>query len=387
MKKVLFITYDFPFPTTSGGKTRAYNMLKYAGEDIDKRLASFVRADFKEVYKSEIEKIGVKIEALFPRRKVVNPLNLIGLIRNKSFLNSLYYSDDVMEKIIDIVRRGGIDVVHYESIYAAYFMNQKIKELGVKQIFGTENIEYDVYGNYSNDVNLLLKPFVKNEVKKIKDEETNMYKSADLCIAVSDYDADVIRKYGATCEVVRNGVDLDKFRFKPHKSVEKKLLFVGNFSYFPNIDAMQYFYKEVFGNLAIDTTLTVIGRGSTKLEFAKNKRIKCFEFVNDIEEVYHDYDIMIAPIRLGGGTNFKIIEAFAAGLPVVSLPDRIQGLNVKDNKHLLIGSDASEFAKKIELLFNDKDLYNDVAKEARALVEREYSWKIIGKKLGAIWEK
>ncbi len=386
MKKVLFVTYDFPFPTTSGGKTRAYNMLKHA-EGIDKRLAAFVREDFNEKYKSEIEKIGVKIEALFPRRKVINPLNLIGVIRNKSFLNSLYYSDEVMEQIVEIVKREKIDVVHYESIYTAYFMSQRIKELGVRQIFGTENIEYDVYGNYSNNVNLFLKPLVKNEVKKIKDEEIKMYKYADLCIAVSGYDQEVIRKYGVECEVIRNGVDLDEFRFKPSKNIEKRLLFVGNFSYFPNVDAMQFFYKEVFGKLSSDTTLTVIGRGSTKLDFAKDKKIKNFEFVNDIEEAYHDADILIAPIRLGGGTNFKIIEAFASGLPVVSLPDRIDGLNVLDNKHLLIGSNASEFAEKIELLFSDKDLYNNVANEARALVEREYSWKIIGKKLSAIWEK
>lgn len=386
MKNILFITYDFPFPTNSGGKNRAYHMLKFSGKH-NKYLFSFIREDYKKENSGELEKIGVEIAGVVRRRKTSDIKNSLGLLKGQSIFKTLYYSKDVLEKIVTIVKEKNIDIVHFESYYVAFFISDKLRKMGVKQIFGTENIEYKTYESYSKNAFRFITPLINNQVNRIKKEEQELFKNADMCIAVSEPDAEIVRTFNK-CEVIKNGVDIDLLKFIiPSSKKGKKLLFVGNFTYAPNVDAINYFYKNIFINLPDDYRLLIIGKNGNELKISSDKRVEIREFIPNILDAYHEADLMVAPIRLGGGTNFKLLEAFAAGLPVVSLPERLKGLALKDNKNIIIVRDSKEFVEKIVSTLNDLDLRKRISIEARKLVEDEYSWDKIGKKLGNIWEK
>lgn len=385
MKKVLFVTYDFPYPTNTGGKNRVYHMLKHSGADIKKYLFSFTRDDSWESFVKEMNEIGVEVVGTKARRKVIDPRNIFGLLRQDSIFKTLYYSKSILADLLRIVRGYRIDIVHFESFYTSFYIPDLI-ERGVKQIFGTENIEFKVYQDYARRASFLLKPLYDLQVQKIKEEETSLFKKADLCIAVSEPDARQIRKYAKECEIIRNGVDLDEFKFEFSKSdFGKNLLFVGNFSYFPNVDAINYFYDEVFRQLHSDIRLTIIGKKVHTLKFLDDNRIEAIEFIPKIQDVYKKADIMLSPVRLGGGTNFKILEAMAMGVPVVSLPHRLEGLDVSDNENILVANDAKEFKEAIERLVGKPKLREKIARNARKLVEREYSWRVIGNNLNIIW--
>jgi glycosyltransferase involved in cell wall biosynthesis len=387
MKKILFVTYDFPYPTNTGGKNRAYHMLKHTGSDIKKYLFSFVREDFRKEYEDEMDKIGVEIAGVKKRRKLSDPRNILGLLRQDSIFKTLYFSNSTLSKICSIIQQREIDIVHFETLYTAFFINPQIKKLGVKQIFGTENIEFEIYEDYvKNKVPALLKPLFEFQVRSIKKEEIKLFKTADLCIAVSDKDAGEIKKYASACEVVRNGVDLDEFKFiEPKNKHGKRLLFIGNFTYFPNVDAINYFYKFIFKNLKNDITLTIIGKKVKALPFVDDPRIESKEFVSKIADEYEKSDIVVSPLRLGGGTNFKVLEAMAKGVPVISFPNRLEGLDYQDGENIVVVNNDLEFINKIKTMLNDLDFRKRISKEARQLVEREYSWKVIGKKLAQIW--
>ncbi len=384
MKKVLFVTYDFPYPINSGGKNRAYHMLKYSGNDIKKYLFSFTRDDFKEEDIKPLKDIGVEVVGMQRRRKVGDVRNVFGVSCGQSIIRTLYYSDKILNKILSIIHEKSIDIVHFESFYTAFYISNEIRKLSVKQIFGAENIEYNVYDEYANNTNFLLRPLYKLQVDKIRKEETSLFKKADLCIAVSDADALAIRKYARECEVIRNGVDIDEFKFNlPKNKKGTRLLFVGNFTYFPNVDAIDFFYNEIFKNLSGDIRLTVIGKKVKTLKF-DDLRIEKKEFIPRIQDAYEESDLVVAPVRLGGGTNFKVLEAMAAGVPVVSLPDRLEGLNLFNNKQIAIVKEK-EFAKKIISLLSDLEVRKRLARNARAFVEQEYSWKVIGNNLNKVW--
>ncbi|HVZ67357.1 MAG TPA: glycosyltransferase family 4 protein [Patescibacteria group bacterium] len=388
MKKVLFVTYDFPYPTNSGGKTRAYNMLKHSGNDVEKFLISFIRPDFNNEYIKEMEKIDVKVLELIPRKKVMSPTNALGLIGGKSIFNTLYFSKGILAQIIQQIIANHIDVVHFESFYTSFFIGDEIKKTGAKQIFGTENIESNLYEDYaSNNTKKYLRRFYMGQVGRIRREEEEIFKKADFNIAVSDDDAEVIKKYSPKVGVVRNGVDFDEFKFHlPKKEMGSKLLFVGNFSYFPNVDAMNFFYKEVFKDLPDNITLTAVGRGADNLSI-KDSRITFKEYVPKIQDEYEKADLMIAPIRLGGGTNFKIIEAMAVGLPVICLPHRIKGIGAENEKHLVVAETAWDFVGKTKVLLEDLKKRQRIAKAAREFAEKEYSWDVIGKRLNKYWKE
>lgn len=386
MKRVLFVTYDFPYPTTSGGKNRAFHMLKYSGSGFKKYLFSFVRSDFKKEYIKKLNEIGVEVVSTEPRRSLSDVRNIWGLLKRDSIFKTLYFSNRVLADLLDIIAEKKIDTVHFESYYTAFYISDQIKNLDVKQIFGTENIEFKLYEGFAANAPFFLRPLLDFQVQKIKREETEFFKKADVCIAVSEKDASIVRQYVEECEIIRNGVDIEDLKYiKPRKQVTN-ILFVGNFTYFPNVDAVNFFYKEVFKHLSHDVYMTIIGKKVSGLSFARDARIKTIEFIPKIKDAYKEADIMVAPVRLGGGTNFKILEAFACGVPVVSLPQRLEGLDVSDRKNILIANDAQEFRSKIEELLTDFDLRAKISENARKLAEREYSWKVIGNNLANVWD-
>ena len=388
MKKILFVTYDFPFPTTSGGKSRAYHMMKFGGKELELHLFSFVRSDFKEEYKSELEKIGIKKITTVFRKKLMRPGNIKTLFsKSHSIFYYLYFDKKIKEQLVNYVKTNKIDIVHFESFYTGFYISDTLSKLGVRQIFGTENIEYSIYKDYvAQKAPIFIKPLFAKEALKIQSEEERMIRLSDMTLAVTNNDLDVIKRINESCEIVENGVDINQFIYGvPEKIDRTKLLFVGNFSYFPNVDAIQFFYKEIFVNLPEKFTLTIIGKKVNTLGI-KDSRVSLIEFVPDIGTAYSTADIFISPIRIGGGTNFKILEAMAMGLPVIAHSARVKDLGAVSGRELLTAEKAPAFIEQIELLSKDYVLSLSISKSAREFIEKRYAWDIIGKKLNTLWK-
>ncbi len=387
MKNILFVTYDFPYPTNTGGKNRAYHMLKYSGPKFNKYLFSFVRRDFKEEYKKAMGEIEVETIGTYPRRKVVDPRNIVGLLTGKSIFHTLYYSKFIQEKILEEVRSRKIDIIHFESFYTGFYISESLRQLGVKQVYGSENIEHKLYDDYiKSNVSGILKSRYKNQVVKIEEEEILMYKNSDACLAVTQDEVNHIKKYTKKCFLIPNGIDIDDFVYsEPEKKQASNLLFVGNFTYFPNVTAMNSFYNNVFKSLPENVRLTVIGKKVNSLAFT-DQRIEKVEFIPDIKDAYKNADILISPITIGGGTNFKILEAMAAGVPVIAYGGRLDAVGAEDGKHVVVVENESEFGDKIIKLLGGLEFRKKLSGNARKLVEEKYSWKIIGRELAKVWE-
>jgi len=363
--KVLFFTYDFPYPLNSGGKNRAYHLLKYAGEGVEFFLFSFIRDDFDPHNREKLKEICVKKIQLFKRRKVRDLRTIAGALNPKaSVFKNLYFYKKILDKIVQTITLEKIDIVHYESFYTAFYLSERLSKLGVKQIFGTENIEHNIYKDYARYIaSPLLKPFFYLESFKIEHEEKSMFKRADLCVAVTGKEAEYITYSGAkSCSVVENGVDTKFFSFVPSKKKKgDTLLFVGNFSYFPNRDAILFFYNNVFQKLHHDLHFLIVGKHVRKLPIANDSRVERIEYIADIREAYKRADVMVSPVR-------------------------IEGLGVVPNEHVLIAESPSEFKEKIELLLNDESLKTQLSESSRKLVEEKFDWRKIGKKLNTIWK-
>lgn len=389
MRKILFISYDFPYPTNTGGKNRAFNLIKHANKNVELHLASFVRDDFKKEYEKEIQKIGIKTIRLFKRRKVRDIRNIPSLLSRNSIFWFLYYDRKTEASILNTIKSLKIDIVHFESYYTAFYMGRKIRGLGVKQIFGTENIEHFLYKNYAKQSGWLRRFFLNREIKKIENEETEFLRLSDNNIAVTDEEADFIKSItGRQCEVVPNGVDLDHFKYiYPSNKISNTLLFIGNFTYFPNVEAINYFYNQVFRKLNKNIKLLVVGKNAEKLDISRDNRIKAISYIEDIKEAYSKADVMVSPVRIGGGTNFKILEAMAFGIPIIADPARVNSFRVIDGQEMLLAETSLQYEQKIDLLLKDFSLRERLSKSARKLVEDKYSWKGIGKKLNIIWKR
>ena len=182
-----------------------------------------------------------------------------------------------------------------------------------------------------------------------------------------------------------NGIDTKKIQLVK-KTSSNKILFVGNFSYFPNIKAIEDFYREVFIKTP-NATLVIVGKDArSKLSFINDERVEAYGFVEDLAQVYQNACVFVFPIRFGGGTNFKVLEAMAYGVPLVAFPDKITNIEgISDKDYFPV--DTFEEMKNIltSILKGKLDVSNPIL-QARKIVEKNYSWEKIGLNLSKIWQ-
>ena len=389
MRKVLFFTYDFPYPITSGGKNRAYHMLKYASSDVELHLFSFIRSGFKEVYKEELKKIGVENSTLFerPAAKKIQILKKVIQKPQQSIFKSLYYSSEIDEKLEDYLRVNEISILHAESFYTGFYLSKKKKEMGIRQIYGSENVEHMLYREYvENSVPFLQKPLYSYQVKRILEEEKKMSDVADICLTVSQEDKQKLSRITKTqITVVDNGIDTKIIQLVK-KTSSNKILFVGNFSYFTNIKAIEDFYREVFLKIP-NATLVIVGKDAgLKLSFTNDKRVEIYNFVEDLAQVYQSARAFIFPIRFGGGTNFKVLEAMAYGVPLVAFPDKITNIEgISGGDYFPVETFEEMKNTLISILEGKLDVSRPVL-QSRKIVEKNYSWEKIGLNLSKVWQ-
>lgn len=201
----------------------------------------------------------------------------------------------------------------------------------------------------------------------------------DEVVVVSETDAKYLRRHGLGSHVVHNGVDTMACKQIAPARNSTNLLFVGNLSYEPNVDGVEWFCESVLPRIQAmvpSTTLTVIGHSPPGRirELAGRGGITVVGSVGDVEPFYRSSAIAIVPLRAGSGTRIKILEAMSFGRTVVSTSIGSEGLSVVDGHHLLLADEATEFAARIVRLLRSPGERQRIVRAARRLVEQKYEW-------------
>lgn len=200
--------------------------------------------------------------------------------------------------------------------------------------------------------------------------------------------------------IVSNGVDIEKFKARitpENNSYEKRILFIGEFKWVQNRDAIEWIIKEIWPKLMAEfipsmtdkgIKLWVVGRSIPdsirKLTSDKNI-IFDEEAPKETELVYQKADLLLAPIRVGGGTSFKILEAMSSGVPVITT-DLGNAIEAKEELEIVIGKNPQDFVIKIKKLLEDKEFYGTISSNARKLIEKKFNWKKIAQDLDSVYE-
>jgi glycosyltransferase involved in cell wall biosynthesis len=200
------------------------------------------------------------------------------------------------------------------------------------------------------------------------------------------------QRYALTtpCYVIPNSIDVNYYEFvyppqvsapEAASSAPQDLLFLGSFGHSPNADAAKQLIEQIFPplkRLYPDCRLLLVGSRPTQemLEAAKRDRhIIVTGEVPDVRPYLASASIMVVPLRKGSGTRFKILEAFASRLPVVSTTKGAEGLNVRDSEHLLIRDSTEAIVEAASILWDHPSLGKELAISAFQLVREHYSWE------------
>jgi glycosyltransferase involved in cell wall biosynthesis len=393
---ILMVSSYLPFPLYSGGQVRLFNLIKELSVKHDITLICEKRSNQTEEDIKAVEKICKKVITV-PRRKQWSAGNIIksGSSQN-SFLLTGHTHKIMQQKIIEELAAEYYDLIHVET----YYVIQNLPDVFIPVVLVEHNIEYKVYERYIKQAPALLRPLLAVDVLKIKNEEEASWKRAESLVAVSKDDQLVMEKKGVAAKLVPNGVNTEQFAFKgvmsEPKHKEKKILFIGDFKWIQNRDSVQFIIKEVwpllrqgFAGQASNVKLWIVGRSiPDSIRSLTNDPNVVFDeasSANATQEIFQEAAVLLAPIRVGGGTSYKILESMSCGTPVVTMQLSADAIEAEDGETVLVGQNPSELADKTVSLLQDSVLYEKISTNGRNFVELTYTWKEIAKRLDDVY--
>lgn len=387
---ILFISAILPYPLYSGGQVRIYNLLKRLSRTHAIHLFSFIRDEDENKWKKELD--FCKSVTTVYRGRARQAKYLIKAVCGRYPWLLATYDNTQMRKAVELkLSQQPFGLIHIEPGYVW----PSVPNTKIPLVVSEHNIEYEVYDSYVNHFSIpFLRPALRGDVRKIQLWEKRIWQKAASVIAVSESDKKYISSEVASDKVfvVPNGVDLVRFPFSPKKSVNEKSLtffFVGNFAWIQNRDSIEYLLTTLWPSISKKypgAHVKIVGKNfPDSLRHMMNDHIALLDHVDDIAVELRRADIMLAPIRVGGGTKYKILEAMGSGLPVITTTKGIEGLALANGKNIIVADTINETISAIDILMDSRHRMSIVS-SARELIEKSYSWDIIAKSLENVWE-
>jgi len=394
---ILLVSSYLPYPLFSGGHIRLYNLIK---ELSCKHKITLIceKRDYQGYSEINELKNFCKKVITVPRKKQWSLGNILKTgFSTLPFLVIGHTNSEMQAKIRKELNENQFDLIHIETSYVM----QNIPTTKVPIILVEHNIEYLVYKRFADKASLPLKLLLSIDVVKLKNWEESMWTKATKLVAVSEIDKRVMEKKRKDVFVVSNGADVDKFQISSLKSQAlkggKKILFIGEFKWMQNRDAIKWIIKEIWPKLKAEfiplmtdkgIKLWVVGRSipdSIRRLTSDKNIIFDDQAPKETELIYQKADVLLAPIRVGGGTSFKILEAMACGVPVITT-SLGNAIDAKENSEIVIARDADDFVVELKKLLEDEEFYKTISKNARSLIEKKFNWKKISQDLNAVYE-
>ncbi len=385
MKKLLFITIELPFPPTSGGRMKSWNMLKFFSKSYRVGLACPIKYG-----PDEIEKMSRQIDLVeFLHERVEIPRSGKTLLQSHMrgiTINTLRSrSDRLIDQVAKIIDEYDVVVLdHYES---AQYLPASYRGT---VIFHAHNATYLMWERYAqSDAKWMYRIATWLEGKRVKQAEVEICQRADLVFA-SPNDIDSLVSAGAEPQKFREtyhlGDDsqlaLPSIRFG---DTTKTLLYVGTLNWEANVDGLLWFMEHVWPTVSQQEPTAVVKIVGSKpdprlLEAAKqHSRIEFTGFVEDLEPLFSSSRLFLAPLRFGSGIKVKVLNAMCRGLPTITTPVGAEGLAAVHGAHLSITDTADAMIASILNLMNNEREWSDMERMSRELVREKYTWnKVLG---------
>lgn len=394
--KILMVTPYVPYPPSSGGQIRTYNLLKYLSQNNEITLVALYKNDEEKKYESYLKKYCKNIYLCKRPSSPWQFKNIFKTIFSSSpFLVVRNYSDEAKTIINKLLRSEKFDVIHAETFYVM----PHIPETKVPTVLVEQTIEYKVYKHFVNSLPFYLRMlmYFDIDIMKLKYWERFYWKKANAVVVVSSSDEKLIRneepllKTSIIPNCVGDEMIIDKLEEKDLQS--PTIFFQGNFFWLQNVEAAKFIIDQIYPQLVKElpkVKIIIAGQNAKKLGDLIDKSIKIINIepdnINKVKELFRENTLFIAPIFGPGGTRLKILAAMGSGMPVISTVTGIVGLEVTDNKDVAIANDPTEFVSKIKRLLTNKKFYEKIRKNAYNLVKEKYQWNQTAKELESVYK-
>jgi polysaccharide biosynthesis protein PslH len=382
---ILAITSELPWPLDRGGHLRSFHLLRGLAADFDVRLVAPIEPG-QEAFVPALSAAGIRVCAVpvGPRRAPIETLRVFraALAREPYVLFRRHDRASVRYSVTTQVAVNRPDLLYLDHLDSVLYADV----CRVPAILDAHNVYSALVRRTAEEQpHRIVGQYLRGEARLLERAERRAASRAALVTATSDEDCAYYEACGAgRVAMVANGVDCDRYATLPliRHSRPPVILYVGTMSWGPNAAAAKFLAVEVLPRIQLrlpDARLRIIGRDPPAeiRALAERPNVEVTGGVPDVVPHLGSAHALAVPLESGGGTRLKILEAFAAGLPVVSTRVGCEGLRAEHGVHLLVAS-RERMAQALVSVLTNRLLAYGLAERARSLVREHYDWRSIG---------
>lgn len=372
--KLVVLLSRFPFPLEKGDKLRAYHQITELSKTFDVYLIAISEKEITAEHHKQLLNFCKEIHIIRITKLSILFNLFLSFISNKPFQTGYFFSYRGKNKV-DLL---------LESIKPNYIYSQLIRTSEYIKNYHACPKTIDYMDALSKGIERRIdkapwyaKWVFRSEAKRLKNYERVIFDYFEHKTIISDQDREfILHPNRKEIISIPNGIDARFFEFpKPVPSYD--LVFIGNLSYAPNIEAVEYISNELLKkNKQLSCLISGATPHPTVEKIARNTaQIHLQGWTEDIREAYVSGKIFIAPMMIGTGMQNKLLEAMALGIPCITTTLANNAIQAIHNEHILVANTADEFLVAITGLLSDEQLYQRISSNGQAFIKHNYSWQ------------
>lgn len=332
-------------------------------------------------HRSALAKYCERLTVMQTRSELAQRLRAVPHLFTRTPLTVPYfYSAELAAEVRKAIRMRSYDRIFvYCSAMAQYV--QFVDQIPI--VMDLVDVDSDKWAQYSTYKRFPLSFIYGREARTLREYEREVCDKSAAVIVTTEREAQLAREIPvATCvHVIPNGVNIDYFdpAAVPPESGPPTVVFTGDMSYFPNIDAVIYFARKVLPLIResiADVRFLIVGRNPSQdvKQLQEIAGVEVTGFVPDVRTYLAKAQVAVAPFSIAAGIQNKILEAMAYGVPVVATPHATRGLSPAVAELVDTGTTAEQLAAKVVLLLRDSSFARRTGLESRRRVADHYRW-------------
>jgi len=378
---IVFVVSRFPFPLEKGDKLRAYHQIKELSNSFSVHLIALTDSPVNEQHANELERFCASVSVYKLSKISIFWNSCMTLFGNKPIQVGYFFNKIVFRKVQKKLKE--IEPIHIvtqlirTTEYTKNYHNCP-KTLDYMDAL-SKGIERRIGKEY-----WYLNWIFRLESKRLRNYERSVFDYFEYKTIISEQDRNLIfhpERMKITC--VPNGIDNSFFEYKKSNEANFELVFVGNMSYAPNIEASKFLANSLLPRLQ-NCKLLIAGatpHSSVQKLAEQSESITISGWLDDIREAYCDGKIFIAPMMIGTGMQNKLLEAMALGIPCITTTLANNAIHAVHNQSIIVANTTEEMIFAIQDLLSDVDKAQSIGMQGKEFVKYKYSWRMSTKNL------
>ena len=388
--RILYVCHRFPFPPKRGGKIRPFNMISHLSKNHQVDVVSISRSKEEEEEGKGISEYcnsytSCKISNILAWSKA--------LLFGATFLPAsfgYFHSFKMKKSIKKLLTDNHYDLIFVHCSSVAHYVSW-VKD--VPKILDFGDMDSQKWLEYSKFKSFPFSLIYKIEGIKLEHEEKRLATKFNFSSCTTRAEHETLVSYQATDNTFwfPNGVDAEYFHTQTGY-VENQICFIGRMDYYPNQEGMFWFCEHVWPKILAsdaDLKLVIVGANPSEKvrELEKLTNVTVTGLVPDVRPYVLDSALTVAPLRIARGTQNKILESMAMGIPVICSQQAAGGIDAVEDEHVLVARDADQYVEAVLKLTGNKEYRRQLGAYARQRVLTHHNWESSMKRMDDLLQR